>query len=98
MKSKAGARWARRFALGDVPTARKEVAAKLALECWGELTKGLITSVCDFDDTYTEDADEESDTTDDDPFIGIDAGNSNLAAIDLMTIIDKSTETREEWT
>jgi hypothetical protein len=88
--------------LDNVPIATQEVAAELALECWHELAEDLMMPAWDFDDTYTEDADEESDTGDDDAFIDIDYRQGDLEEIDLMMIIDKDNgelaEIKEEWT
>jgi hypothetical protein len=43
----------------------------------------------DFNDTYAEEADEDSDTDDDDAFIDIDYRHDDLAAIELMMIVDR---------
>jgi hypothetical protein len=50
----------------------REVAAELTLECWYALAEDGIMSAWDFDDTYMEDAYEDSNTDDDDAFIDVD--------------------------
>jgi hypothetical protein len=44
----------------------------------------------DFDDTYTEDADKDSGTDNDDAFIDVNFGQGDLKETDLLMIVDRA--------
>jgi hypothetical protein len=75
--------------LDDVTTATKEVTAELALECWHELAEDLIVSAWDFDDSFTEGANEDINADDDAAFIDICYRHDDLEEIDLVMIVDR---------
>jgi hypothetical protein len=71
----------------DIPQATKMLAAEFALHCWNELTKDIILSASDFDETDGDDADDDSEDPDDGTFLDVEYGHDDVEEADLQLMM-----------